>query len=370
MMPSALRERLLSIDKLFLFIVVLPTVAAALYFGLFASDVYISESRFVVRSPEKPAATGLGVILKTAGFANAGDEIYAAKDYVVSRDALRSIDRGSAFAKAYGNGSVSIFDRFNPIGIGGTFEDLYKYYLGKVGIDHDTTSTITKLTVRAYTAKDAQRFNEQLLEMAEATVNRLNERGRHDLIHFAEVEVSDAEGKAQLAGKALAAFRNREGVVDPERQALVQMQMISKLQDELISAKTQRAQLQRFAPRNPQMQSLDTQIATLQNEIGDQTRMVAGNNKSLAGNAAEYQRLQLASQFADKQLASALTSLEEAKNEARRKQAYVERIVQPNLPDSPLEPRRLRGIFATLIVGLVIWGILVMLLAGVREHRS
>lgn len=370
MSPSALRERLLNIDKLFLVIVALPTIAAAIYFGLLASDVYISESRFVVRSPEKPAATGLGVILKTAGFANAGDEIYAAKDYVASRDALRSINKDGAFAKAYGSSSISLFDRFDPIGVGGTFEDLYKYYLGKVGIDHDTTSTITTLTVRAYTARDAQHFNEQLLELAEATVNRLNERGRSDLIRFAEVEVNDAESKAQQAGQALAAFRNREGVVDPERQALIQMQMISKLQDELISAKTQRAQLQRFAPRNPQLQALDTQIATLEDQIGDQSRTVAGNNKSLAGNAAEYQRLQLATQFADKQLASALASLEEAKNEARRKQAYVERIVQPNLPDSPLEPRRLRGIFATIIVGLVIWGILVMLLSGVREHRS
>lgn len=369
-MLSALRERLLNIDRLFLVIVALPTAIASIYFGFLASDVYISESRFVVRSPEKPAATGLGVILKTAGFANAGDEIYAAKDYVVSRDALHALNHDGSFAKAYGSRSVSLFDRYDPIGISGTFEDLYKYYVGKVGIEHDTTSTITKLTVRAYTAKDAQRFNERLLEMAEATVNRLNERGRSDLIRFAQVEVDDAESKAQQAGLALAAFRNREGVVDPERQALVQMQMISKLQDELITAKTQRAQLLRFAPRNPQLQALETQIASLESEIGDQTRMVAGNSKSLAGNAAEYQRLQLASQFADKQLASALASLEEAKNEARRKQAYVERIVQPNLPDSALEPHRLRGILATLIVGLVAWGILVMLLAGVKEHRS
>jgi capsular polysaccharide transport system permease protein len=65
-----------------------------------------------------------------------------------------------------------------------------------------------------------------------------------------------------------------------------------------------------------------------------------------------------------------MSSLVDAQNEARRKQAYVERISRPNLPDEALEPRRLRGILATLVLGLVAWGILSMLLAGVREHQD
>jgi len=48
----------------------------------------------------------------------------------------------------------------------------------------------------------------------------------------------------------------------------------------------------------------------------------------------------------------------------------VERIVQPSHPDKPLEPRRLRGILVTFLLGLVAWGILSMLLAGVREHKA
>lgn len=366
----SLTKRVKRLGPLFIVTIFIPTLLATLYYGLFASDIYISESRFVVRSPEKPAATGLGVLLKSAGFTNANDEVYAARDYVLSRDALMALNRGGMVTHAYGDGSISIFDRFNPLGIAGSFEDLFQYYQKKVKVQHDTSSSITTLAVSAYTPRDAQRMNERLLEMAEATVNRLNVRGRKDLIQFAQTEVADAANKARQAASALSTYRNQEGVLDPEKQATVQVQMISKLQDELIAARTELLQLRSVAPENPQIPVLETRISGLARQIDGELGKVAGGRNSLAITAARYQRLALDSQIADKQLASALTSLEEARNEARRKQAYVERIVQPNLPDDPLEPRRWRGILATLALGLIAWGILTMLLAGVREHQD
>lgn len=368
--PERLIGKLKSFGPLFWITVVIPTTIAVLYFGLFASDVYISESRFVVRSPDKPATTGLGVLLKSTGFTNGGDEIFAAQDYVVSRDALGALNRNKAFEKAYSDGNISIFDRFNSLGSGDTFEDLYKYYQKKVKVDHDTTSSITTLTVRAYSPQEARLINERLLEMAEATVNQLNTRGRQDLIRFAQAEVEEAKEKARAAALALSAYRNREGVVDPEKQAAVQLQMISKIQDELIVTKTQLRELRKFAPQNPQIEVLDTRAAELSGEIDEQLGKVAGDRKSLSSTAAQYQRLALESQFADKNLAGAMASLQDARNEAQRKQAYVERIVQPNTPDEALEPKRLKGICATFILGLVVWGLMTMLLAGVREHTD
>ena len=184
-------------DRLFLGIVVLPLLASILYFGFLASDIYISEAKFVVRSPDKPASTGLGVILKTAGFANAGDEIYAAQSFSVSRDALRAINRNGAFEAAYSRPGISIFDRYNPLGTQRSFERLYKYFTSKVSVQNDSTTSITTLTVRAFDPTDAYRFNEQLLELSEATVNRLNERGRQDLQRQAENEVEQAKAAAQ-----------------------------------------------------------------------------------------------------------------------------------------------------------------------------
>jgi capsular polysaccharide transport system permease protein len=148
------------------------------------------------------------------------------------------------------------------------------------------------------------------------------------------------------------------------------MSMISKLQDSLIAAKTELAQLERYTPENPRIPVVNTQIGTIQAEIDRALGKVAGNRQSLANSAVQYERLTLENEFADKQLTAALASLEDARSETQRKQAYVERIVQPNLPDDPSEPRRLRGIIATFVLGLVAYGILRMLLAGVKEHAQ
>lgn len=365
-----MRGRLRKIDPLFLFTVIVPTLLAIIYFGLIASDIYVSESRFVVRSPDKPSMSGLGVLLKSTGFGNAGDEIYAADEYIQSRDALRALNRDNSVLRAYNNPAVSIVDRFNPLGLDRSFEALYNYFGKKVRVDYETTSSITTLAVRAYTPQDAQKFNRELLALAEDQVNRLNRRGRADVIQLSEQEVKDSEEASRRAALELAQFRNASGIIDPEKQAAVQLQMISKLQDELIGSRMQLLQLRAMAPENPQIPILQVRVAGLAREIDRQLGLVAGNRRSLSATAARYQRLQLEREFADKRLAAAMTSLQDAQAEARRKQAYVERIVQPSLPDEAQEPRRIRGVLATLMLGLVAWVIFSMLLAGVREHHG
>jgi capsular polysaccharide transport system permease protein len=362
--------KLRGLGPLFLLTVVVPTIVSTIYFGFLASDVYISESRFVVRSPDKPQKSGLGMILDTAGFASAGEEVQAAKGFIESRDGLRALNADGYAKAAWERRNVSVFNRFNPLGFSGSFEDLFDYYQSKVKVEFDAQTGITTLSVRAFTPKESLEMNERLLDQAESLVNQLNERGRGDLITYAEREVAEAQAQASEAALALAKYRNSRGVIDPERQATVQLQMISKLQDELIGARMQLLQISSMASENPQIPMLRVRIRGLQKAIQEQLGQVAGAEGSLSEAAAQFQELQLRREFADRQLGLALSSLQDARNEARRQQAYVERVAQPSLPDDALEPRRIRGILATLIVGLIAWGIMTMLLAGVREHKQ
>lgn len=358
-------------NRLFLASTVLPTALAIIYFGLVASDVFVSESRFVVRSPETPAASPLGLILKGVGFARAQDDSYTVQDYILSRDALQALDKDLEIKKTFSDTSIDVFGRFAGLDWDSSFEALYPYYQKKVSVQLDSASSIATVTTRAYTADYAHAINLRLLELAEELVNKLNERGRQDLIRFATLEATDAQSKAKSAALALARFRNDKGVIDPEKQSSIPLQQAAKLQDELIATKGQLAQIERLAKDNPQLPVLRQRAKLLEEEMRAQTTRVAGGGtSSLAGKAAEFQRLALEKEFADKMLASAMSTLEQARSEAQRKQLYLERIVQPNKPDSAIEPRRIKSMLVTFVVALIVWGILALLIAGIREHHE
>ncbi len=358
---------------LFWVTVLIPTLISALYFGLVASDVYISESRFVVRAPQRAQQPGLmGALLQGTGFSRSQDDALTVHDFIQSRDALRELDGKLGVRQAYSAETVDPVNRFpGPLG-DDSFESLYKYYSKQVGVEYDANSSITTLRVHAFTAKDANQINANLLAMGEQLVNQINERGRKDLVRFAQAEVSEAESKAKAAALAVAVYRNQRAVFDPERQSALQLQQVSKLQDELIATKIQLAQIQALSPQNPQIPTLQKRARGLEQEMANEMAKVAGSGagNTLSNKAADFERLTLERAFADRQVASALTSLENARNEARRQQLYLERIVQPNLPDYALEPRRLRSVLATLVLGLIAWGIASMLLSGVKEHQA
>jgi capsule polysaccharide export protein KpsE/RkpR len=132
------------------------------------------------------------------------------------------------------------------------------------------------LSVRAYDAQDARRFNAGLLDQAEKLVNKLNERSRHDLLDVAQKEVDRARKQAIDAAQALAAYRDQAGVVDPEKQAEVQIQMVSKLQDQLIAARIQLDQMKVLAPASSEIAPLESRIAGLEQSIQSEMQRAAG----------------------------------------------------------------------------------------------
>lgn len=364
-------RRMLRIDWLFVAAVLAPTLLAGLYYGLLASDVYVSESRFVIRSPEKSTPTGLGALLQGTGLSRAKDDTYSVHDFVRSRDALRELDQKLGLRAKYSDAAIDRIARFPTWPWDDSFEAFHRHYQNHVAIDYDAVSSISVLTVRAFSAEDAWTVNDELLKMGERLINQLNERIRRDLVEFAQTEVDAAEERAKATSVALLAFRTKQSVFAPEQQAALQLQGVAKLQEELIAAEAQLLQLRQLSPNNPQIGSLNTRVQSLRRSIAAESAKVAGGGGgTISAKSAGFDRLVLDREFADRQLAAAMVSLETARNEARRQQLYLERLVQPHVPDDAVEPRRIRAVLTVLVLGLIVWGVGGLVVASVREHTE
>ena len=362
----------LSRHALFVVIVVFPTFAAVIYFAFIASDVYTSESHFLVRSPQKQTSQGLvGQLLLTSGFSHSQDDTYSVRDYILSRDALQELDSKLGMRNLFASNKIDAFSRFPGIfGMGTSFEQFYRYYGKHVGVDYDPSSSISVLTVNAYTAQDAYKINSLLIDMSERLVNTLNDRSRHDLISFADNEVKLASDKAKDASLALLSYRASQSIFEPDKQAVLQLEGVAKIQQELVSTEAELAQLRKLSPDNPQIRSLNTRADSLRDAIRSEAAKVTNAKGSFSARAPAFERLTLDVEFADKQLGVALAELETARSEAQQKQLYLERLVQPNLPDKAMSPRRIRSVFTVFVVSLVAWAVASLLAASIREHAD
>ncbi|MDQ6737393.1 MAG: hypothetical protein M3Z30_06810, partial [Gemmatimonadota bacterium] len=186
----------------------------------------------------------------------------------------------------------------------------------------------------------------------------------------AEREVKASEDRAKDASLALSGFRSKQSVFDPDRQAALQLQGVARIQDELLATQAQLAQLRQVSPNNPQIATLTSRAELLRGAIASQNARVAGQSGSFTSQASGFDRLQLEKTFAERQLATSLAALETARNEAQRQQLYLETLVQPNLPDKAIEPKRLRMVAMVFLLGLLVWGVLSLVVSSVREHTE
>jgi capsular polysaccharide transport system permease protein len=357
---------------LFVLIVLMPTLGAIAYFGMIASDVYISESRFLVRSPQRPVQSGLvGQLLQSSGLSRSQDDTYSVRDYILSRDALKELDEKLGVGKTFTNDNIDAFNRFPGLfGRDKSFEEFYRYYGRHVSVDYDPVSSISILRISAFSADDAYKINKMLLAMSERLVNTLNDQSREDMIRFADSEVKIAAEKVKDASLALLNYRSTHSVFEPDRQAALQLEGVAKIQQELVSTEAELVQLKKLSPQNPQIRALTNRGDALRSAIASEASKVTGASGSFSARAPHFERLALDVGFADKQLGVALVELETARSEALQKQLYLERLVQPSLPDKAMEPRRIRSIFTFFLLSLIFWGVCSLLSASIREHAD
>ena len=357
-------------DPLFWLFVVLPTVVLAIYYGFIASDVYTSESKFVIRSPNQRSASGIGMVLQNIGFNASSDDSYLVRDYLSSRDAVQNLKAKLDIQTKYSAKSVDVVSRFGTIKEP-TFENFYEYFNKKIKVVYDPASSISSLQIEAYTAKDAQNINEELLKMSEEVINRINNNAKNDILAASEKEVQEAQEVSAKAAEALAKYRVKNDVFNPEGQSAIVLQEISKLQDALIQTETQLTQAREITPENPQIKAMETRIKSLKKSIADKSKLVTGpSDISFSNRSVEYQRLQLEKELADKQLASAMATYEQSKNDFNKKQLYLERLAMPSLPDEATKPKRFKNVLSGFVFGLLLWGVVRLFVAGVREHND
>lgn len=366
--PNPRRAPWLNRQRLLAGIVVVPTLAACLYFGLVASDVYESESRFIVRSAEGPqSSVGIGALFK--GFSTAGAEnIMVVRDYLLSKEVVGAADADLQVRNAYRAGDL--LARFPGLLDEDHAEAFYAYFLDRVRLTVDPASSVGVLTVRGFDPDAVHRLNDWMLARATERIDGLNRQIRDDALATAQRELERAQAGLADAEGAVAAYRATAQVLDPERQAGIELQSEQELSGRLVEAEVRLAQVRELAPQSPQLPALAAEVKTLRGALARMEATLTGSADSRAATTERYQALQLQREMAAATVAAAHEAMIRARVEAERRHMYLEVVSAPSLPDGALYPKRLRNVLATFLLSLMAYGVARLLLSGIREHRD
>jgi len=351
---------------LFIAVFLIPTLGAVIYFGLIASDRYISEARFIVRSVEKPAAEGAAAFLQDFGITRANDDTFAIQDYIHSRDAMQAIMKKIDLREVWGREDADFWSRYG----GDSDEDLFRYYQGQVKVEKNAETGITTVKVSAFRAQDAHAILQMILLLSEKRINEMNLRARRDSLALAEEGRASAARNLAEATVALSSYRNATELIDPAETAVAAVDRNAELTGELARLQVTLQTMVRRAPENPAIPALRQRIAALSAELEAQEGRLTGARDSLSGKVGIFERLEIERELAEKNYEEAQRQFDRAREEADRQRVYIESIAAPNVPDVPTEPRRMRYMFTVALLSLWAFLIFYLLVSGSREHLN
>lgn len=362
--------RWLATHKWFGIFVILPTVLAILYYGLFASDEYVSESRFIIKSPGQRSSqvSSLASLIQTTGLTTGQEQTSEVLDYLRSRAALNDLMRRVDLRAAYAQRNADLLSRYPQPWRSDRRENLYKFYRAMVSANHDSDTQIAVVTVKAFNPDDAYRINASLLDLSEDFVNSLNERARLKSIAEAERRVREAEDRVRKARIALGAYRNQSQLIDPSKQAGGVLDVANKLVTEQATLQAQLNVIVKAAPANPAIPALRSRIAAIGREIAAQNSRAVGAPSAISNKLAGYENLTVEQEFATQNYTVASAALEQAREEAQKQQFYLERVANPNKPDVAALPHRLQQMVTIFGAALFLYFIGWMLYVGILEH--
>nr|WP_321455508.1 hypothetical protein [uncultured Cohaesibacter sp.] len=356
----------------FFIIAILPTVVMLMYLFIFASDQYAVESRFAVRGVDSAASSDiLGMFTGVSSSGSITTDTYILIDFIHSRQMIDKLQKDINLYDVYKRGDF--LSSFSP---DQSMEQFLEYWKTVAQIYYNSTSKILTLEIKAFTPEDAKKISELVIKESETLINQLSEQSRNDAVKNAKQETKQMEERLLAARTALRNFRETRQDIDPSKTAESKLILISNLENKMSELNTKRDfLLQSLSENSPSIRVIDSQIASLANQIDAQKSTLGpgenttnDNNGSFSEKLEDYESLVIEKEFAEKAYLSALTSLERARVEAYRQQRYLTTFIPPSIPEEALYPKRFHVALTTFLVALIVWAVSVLIFYSVRDH--
>lgn len=364
----------------FLLLVVLPFLASSVYYAFIASDQYVAEARFAVRSvsgsgsdaddksDNNDTAQNTGSGVGALSMRSATQDAYVVTSFIHSSEILKRISGEIDYKAIFTKGDTDFLSRFSA---SEPDEEFLKYWNDHVSAYIDVSSGIITLKIRAFSPEDSVRLANAVIQESEKLINELSERARNDIVQSMKADLEKSGKTYSDALLALNQFQHTSGLLSPEAQAKDSGAILTGLLAQKLDFETRLFVMrQSNADGSPTYQQLSLAKDSLDAQIDKMKSGLTGpENASLAKALLEYSRLDTDRMIAQKLYESSQKNYDTVLAEALRKTLYLAVFVRPTLPEEAMFPRRISTPLIILLALTVAWATLSLIWASVEDHR-
>ncbi|WP_102223975.1 sugar transporter [Acidimangrovimonas sediminis] len=358
----------------FVICVLLPVLAAGGYLWGIAANQYGSTVGFAVRTEQMRSSLDiLGGLSALAGGASSSSDMDILYKFIQSQEMVAAVDRRvdlrALWSPPYPHDPVFGLDPKVRI------EGLTDYWNRMVDLAYDPATGLMEITVRAFTAADAQRIANALFDESARRINALSDIAREDATRYARTELETAKTRLKSTREAMTAFRMKSRIVDPKADIQGKMGLLNSLQAQMAQALIDLDLLRENTKAGDlRITQAERRIALIRKRMEEERDRFSATGKGPSGESyatlvASFERLAADQDFAERAYTSALAAYDMALSQAQQQSRYLAAYIRPTLADDPEYPRRsmlLNMLSAFLLLG---WAVATLIFYSVRDRR-
>jgi capsular polysaccharide transport system permease protein len=358
--------------RLMLALVAAPMLLAALYYTLLAADRYVSESTVALREAGAPAQVLPGAAIALAGLAapSREDSLYV-QQYVHSLVLLKILDGRYKLRQHFGSQPRDLLFNLRE---GASQEAFLEHYRQRVEVRMDELSSSLTVRVQGFDAAFAQQVNRSILEECERFVNEMSQKMARERLAFANGELARAAKQLQESKAQVLAFQSKNRLLNPTIDAAAAGTVLAELNAQITKAETDMRALKSYLNDDAfQVTALRNQISALKSQLAEERQRATGEGRTgerINVLSIEFQGLQMQADFALDAYKLALGTVESARIDTSRKIKSLVVIEPASLAETAEYPRRLYNLLTLAVACVLLYWVVRLVLATVREHQD
>lgn len=351
---------------LFVLVFMLPLAVIAVYQIRYASDRYHSEAVILVTEDQ---STSQALDLSTLGLpVVAGNkDALTLVTFIESLEMTNFLEKKLQLRQHYSDRNVDWFTRFDAEQPAEKFHDYLSYY---VWVEYDETSQLITIHAESFDRQYSQDIVKTILDRSQEFIDKLNAGVTEEQMKFFERQLQSSEVRLKEAKNELLKFQRDNKLLSTDVEATMVNANIAALEKLLLDKQGEltirRSELN---DTSPVIQVLRTEIETIKQQLTQEKERLAGSSTAAVSELdSKFREIQLNIEFLTNIYKSNLTQLEQARLEAVQRLKYLVVVTAPSLSDASLYPDRVYIIGTAFLVLMIVYFVVSLLVAIVREH--